>query len=275
MVAHAGLTALRVERVTNADDPRLDGYRRLVDPAGRRADLFVVESQEVVRRLLDARRYRFRSLLATEAALEALLPALAAVEPPPAVLVADVALLRDVTGFTFHRGCLALAERGGEPSLGGVLAAIPSGPARVLVLDEVSNPDNVGALFRNAAAFGVRAMLLSAGSGDPLYRKAIRVSMGETLHLPYARLGPWPEGSASLRAHGFALVALSPEGDDLEGFVPVAPQRLALVVGAEGAGVSAAARARAQSIVGIRMRAGADSLNVAVATAVALYRLTH
>ena len=275
MVAHTRLNAPRIERVTSADDPRLDGYRRLVDPAERRADLFVVESQEVVRRLLDARRYRLRSVLATESALEDLRPALAAGEPPPDVFVADVALLRDVTGFAFHRGCLALAERGVVSSLDAVLAAIPSGPAHVLVLDEVSNPDNVGGLFRTAAAFGVRAVLLSAGCADPLYRKTIRVSMGETLHLPYARLDAWPEGTRLLRAHGFVLAALSPDGDDLERFVPVAPSRLALLVGAEGTGVSAAACGLAERTVGIRMRSGADSLNVAVAAAVALYRLTH
>ena len=266
---------VHVERVTSAADPRLDGYRRLVDPERRRGDLFVVESGEVVRRLLDTRRYRLRSVLATESALGGVLDALGAAEPPPEVLVADVAVLRDVTGFDFHRGCLALAERGNVPALEVVIAAIPLGPARVLVLDEVSNPDNVGALFRNAAAFGVRAVLLSPGSGDPLYRKTIRVSMGETLAMPFARLASWPESAARLRAHGFTLAALTPDGDDLERFTATAPARLALVVGAEGEGVSPAARAVADHAVGIRMAPGVDSLNVATAAAVALHRLVQ
>jgi len=275
MVAHPRLTPPRVERVTRADDPRLDGFRRLADPALRRHDRFVAESREVVRRLLDGRRHRLVSLFTTEAALEELRGALDAQAPPPEILVAEAALLREVAGFAFHRGCLALAERGPEPTLDVVLAALTPGAAVVLVVDDVANPDNVGALFRNAAAFGVRAVLLTAGSCDPLYRKALRVSMGESLHLPWARLGTWPDAATRLRSHGFDLVALTPDGEDLERFAARAPARTALVVGNEGAGVSPAARAACTRTVGIPMSPAFDSLNVATATAVALYRLSR
>jgi tRNA G18 (ribose-2'-O)-methylase SpoU len=267
MVAHT--------RLTSADDARLDDYRRLTDPALRRQGLIVAESGEVVRQLIRARQHRLRSVLATEAALHGLREALASLATPPEILVADVAVLREVTGFAFHRGCLALAERGPEPSLEALLAAVAPGPALVLALDDVSNPDNVGALFRNAAAFGVGAVLLTPGSGDPLYRKTIRVSMGQTLCLPWARVGTWQETANRLGRRGFTLVALTPDGEDLERLVAAAPPLIALVVGNEGSGLSAAARAACDRSVGIRMDPGADSLNVATATAVALYRLAR
>lgn len=268
VVAHARLSA-PVARVTTAADPRLDGYRHLKDPALRQADRFVAESRAVVRRLLGG-HHRVTSILTTEAALDTLAPELAATQPPPEILVADAALLRSVAGFAFHRGCLAIAERGAEPSLDAVLAALAPGPAIVLVLDDVADPDNVGALFRNAAAFGVQAVLLTARCGDPLYRKAIRVSMGETLRVAWARTSSWPQTAEQLRAHDVTPVALTPDGDDLETFARRVPDRLALVVGNEGAGLSGAARAACAASVGIPMR---DSLNVATAAAIALYRI--
>jgi len=259
-----------VSHVTAADDPRLDGYRHLKDPALRQADRFVAESSPVVRRLLDGGRHRVTSILTTEAALDTLAPLLAGTQPPPEILVADAALLRPVAGFAFRRGCIAIAERGPEPSLDTVLGVLAPGPARLLVLDDVTDPDNVGALFRNAAAFGVQAVLLTPRCGDPLYRKAIRVSMGETLCMPWARTSSWAQTAEQLRAHDVTPVALTPDGDDLEAFARRVPNRLALVVGNEGAGLSAAARAACTASVGIPMR---DSLNVATAAAVALYRL--
>jgi tRNA G18 (ribose-2'-O)-methylase SpoU len=274
MVAHERLTSLRVERVTDADDPRLDGYRRLTDPALRRHDRFVAESREVVRRLLDGHRHRLMSLLLGEAALDDLRDGLAACRPAPEILVADGALLRAVAGFPFHRGCLALAERGHEPSCDDVLAGLAPEATRLLVVDDVTDPNNVGALFRNAAAFGAGAVLLTARSGDPLYRKTIRVSMGQSLCLPWARLPSWPEAANRLRSRGFVPVALSPEGEDLERFVVEVPARIALVVGNEGAGMSSSARATCERSVGIRMRRGVDSLNVATAAAIALHRLS-
>src|SRR5262249_21321039 len=151
-----------------------------------------------------------------------------------------------------------------------VLASLAPGAAVVLVLDDVTNPDNVGALFRNAAAFGVQAVVLTARCGDPLYRKAIRVSMGETLCLPWARTSSWPHTTAAFRAADLTPVGLTPDGNDLEAFARQMPNRLALVVGNEGDGLSAAARAACTASVGIPMR---DSLNVATAAAIALYRI--
>lgn len=275
VVAHARLEGLRVERVAHADDPRLAGYRGLVERAPSPDGPFVAESKMVVRRVLEAGRHRVQSILTTEAALGDLGEALRAAEPAAQVFVANAAVLREVAGYAFHRGCLALVERNAPLTLDAVLASIPAGPACVLVFDEVADPDNVGALFRNAAAFGVPAVLLTPGCGDPCYRKAIRVSAGATLVLPFARLTDWTAGVGQVRAGGFTPVALSPDGEDLERFLPRAPDRLALVVGAEGAGVSLAARAAVQHTIGIPMGAAMDSLNVATATAIALHRLTR
>ncbi|HWP67582.1 MAG TPA: TrmH family RNA methyltransferase [Candidatus Limnocylindria bacterium] len=257
-------------RIDDPGDPRLDAYRVRSDPALRRADQFVAEGSLVVRRLLGGGRHRVSSILATEAALDALGDALAAAAAVPEILVADAALLRAVAGYPFHRGCLALAERGPVPPLGTVLDALAPGPALTLVLDDVLNPDNVGALFRNAAAFGVGAVALTARSGDPCYRKAIRVSMGESLRIPWARFADWSEAGAALRARGIEAVALTPDGDDLDAVAERLPHRMALVVGNEGAGLSPAARGASVAAVGIPTR---ESLNVAAAAAIALYRL--
>jgi tRNA G18 (ribose-2'-O)-methylase SpoU len=272
LVAHARLTPLRVERVASAEDPRLDGFRRLPEATLRRGDVFVAESREVVRQLLAGGRYRLRSLLTTQTALDDLADALAGAGTAE-ILVADGALLRAVAGYAFHRGCMALVARGPEPSLDALLAALGAGSARLLLVDDVVDPDNVGALFRNAAAFGVAAVLLTERSADPLYRKTIRVSMGHTLRLPWARLAAWPDTASRLAAHGFTLAALTPDGGDLEAFAPTAPARLALVVGNEGSGVTPAALAVCGARLAVRMAPGVDSLNVATATAIALHRV--
>jgi tRNA G18 (ribose-2'-O)-methylase SpoU len=152
----------------------------------------------------------------------------------------------------------------------------PAGPRTLLALEGVADPDNVGAIFRNAAAFGVAGALLSSHCADPLYRKAIRVSMGATLTLPFARLADWPAGLAALRQAGYRLVALCPgaEAEDIVEVAARAPRRprLALLLGAEGAGLSEATRAAADVEVRIPMAAGVDSLNVAAACGIALHR---
>jgi len=146
-----------------------------------------------------------------------------------------------------------------------------------VALEEVSNADNVGGVFRNALAFGAGALLLSPGCCDPLYRKAIRTSMAATLRVPFARVERWPGGLEAVRAAGFALVALTPAADarDIGAFTadPGRPARIALVVGTEGAGLSAAAEAMADARVRIPMAPGVDSLNLATATGIALYRI--
>src|SRR2546428_13708099 len=232
-----------VERVSDVDDPRLADYRDLKDGARRRRDgTFIAESRQVVRRPLGGSGVRARPVLAAEAAAEDLCDVLTDGLP---VYVAPEATLQRVVGFNIHRGCLAVGERGAELGLDGLL------DARVLlVLERVSNPDNIGGAFRNAMAFGAGGVVLASGCSDPLYRKAIRVSMGGTLVVPFARATPWPEVLARLRERGFTVVALTPDGScdiaELGSTRPV-PDRVAPLLGAAGAGGSAAARAAARA----------------------------
>src|SRR5436309_2705059 len=194
-----------VERVRDVDDPRLADYRDLRDGERRRRDrTFIAESRQVVRRLLGGSRFRARSVLAAEAAAEDLRDVLTGGLP---VYVAPEATLQRVVGFNIHRGCLAVGERGAELALDGLL------DARVLlVLEGVTNPDNIGGAFRNAMAFGVGGVVLAPRCSDPLYRKAIRVSMGGTLVVPFAAAASWPEALVRLRERGFTIVALTPDG---------------------------------------------------------------
>jgi tRNA G18 (ribose-2'-O)-methylase SpoU len=183
------------------------------------------------------------------------------------VYVVPEAAIRTVVGFDFHRGCLASGEPRSEASLESLLGA-----RLLVVLERVTQPDNVGAVFRGALAFGADGVLLSPGSADPLYRKAIRVSMGATLRVPFVRLGEWPGPLATLRAAGFTVIALDPRAA-LDVAEVGAPPRVALVLGSEEGGLSSAARASADREIAIRMTADADSLNVATAAAIALHGL--
>jgi tRNA G18 (ribose-2'-O)-methylase SpoU len=259
-----------IEAVHDPADARLEGYRDLRDPGLRARDgLFVAESPRVVRRLLEGGHFRVRSVLATEPVIAALRDVLARTACP--VYAAPRALVGAVVGFPFHRGCLALAERG-EPREGEALLG-PPGSRRLCVVEEVADPDNVGALFRCARAFGVDAVLLSPGAADPLYRKAIRVSLGATLLVPFARLAPWPAALARLRGAGYRVLALTPEGGHDLVDVARGPERVALLVGSEGRGLSEGARAAADLGVRIAAVPGAESLNVATAAAIALHHL--
>ncbi|MGH7402232.1 MAG: TrmH family RNA methyltransferase, partial [Candidatus Rokuibacteriota bacterium] len=231
------------------------------------------EGRLVVRRLLEASRFRARSLLLTPRALDDLRDLLAGDDAPPAYL-ASAETIRAVVGFKFHRGCLAAAARGAPLRPEALIE--PPGARTLLALEELADPDNVGAVFRNAAAFQAAGVLLSPGCADPLYRKAIRVGMGATLSIPFARTD-WRGGLERLRAAGYTLVALTPDRDAedisaVEGRGPL-PRRLALLVGAEGPGLGASTRAAADRRVRIPMAAGADSLNVATACGIALHRL--
>ena len=262
-----------VEEVDTADDPRLLPFRDLRAPdAGRRDGLFVAETREVVRELLASRRFRTRSLLLTSRALEDLADVLAARAEVP-VYVAPLPMLKAVVGFDFHRGCLGLGERGADSGLAEIL---DSAPRRLVVLDEVSNPDNVGGVLRVARALGADAVLLSSGSGDPLYRKTIRVSLGASLALPWARVTAWEEALGRLGAAGYVRVALSTAGAldvaTLGVRAPV-PERVALLLGNEGDGLRPATLAAADLTVRVPMAPGIDSLKVVTACAVALDRL--
>jgi tRNA G18 (ribose-2'-O)-methylase SpoU len=263
-----------LERVTDPHDPRLADYRNLPDADHHRRGLFVVEGRLGVRALLDSSRFAPRSLLTTHPMLEALRDALEAAPADLLVLLAPHALIRQVVGFTFHRGCLALVERGAPRPAATLIDS--AGPRGIVLLEGLVDPANVGAVFRNALAFGVAAVLLSPGCGDPLSRKAIRASSGGTLRVPFALLEPWPQGLAQLPAAGYQVVALTPDGaEDLEalGRSRAAAPRLALLLGNEGHGLSAAARAFASFTIRIAMAPGVDSLNVATACGIALHHL--
>ena len=255
--------------VDSLDDPRVAAYRDLQDATLReRHGLFVAEGQHMVRRLVAGGRFRPRSVLLTAAALEPLAALLATVDAP--VFVAAPAVLRGVVGFDFHHGCVGLGERGAATTLADVLAARP---AVLVVLETIANPDNVGGVFRNARALGADAVLLGPGCCDPLYRKTVRVSIGATLEVPFAPLVDWPGDLARLRAAGFRIVALTPDPRAADLATLARPPRVALLVGSERDGLTLAARAAADVEVRIAMMPDGDSLNVAVAAAIALHRL--
>jgi tRNA G18 (ribose-2'-O)-methylase SpoU len=260
------------EAIDDAADPRLDDFRRLQERTARRSrGPFVAEGRLVVERLLGS-RFPVRALLATPAALGALAGPLAGRGGPAfPIWVARARVIGAVVGFEFHRGCLALGERREEAPADLVEGP---GPRALLALDGLADPDNVGAVFRNARAFGVSGVLLSAAAADPLYRKAIRTSAAATLHVPFARMPDWREGMLRLRAAGYLVVGLTPEaGADDVGMLPPPPGRLAVVLGSEGQGLGPRTRDLVDRLVRIPMAPGADSLNVATACGIALHRL--
>ena len=249
----------------------LASYRDVGDPAAlERKGLFVAEGRLVVGRLLLDDRYRVHSVLVTDAAAAAL-QAVFESRPDVPVHTCGAAELEEITGFDFHRGCLALAYR---PEHDVHLSSLALA-TRALALEGIGNPDNIGGLFRAAFALGADAVLLDSATADPLYRKAIRTSMAATLRLPFARVSPWPDGLEPLRANGFRIVALTPhpDADTLEAYASRADDRIVLVVGSEGAGLTAATLAYADLQVRIPIDSRADSLNVVTAAAIALQRL--
>jgi tRNA G18 (ribose-2'-O)-methylase SpoU len=264
---------MRLEPIDQLEDPRISIYRDVKDSTLRDArGLFVVESRLCVRRLISAPRFPVCSVLVTETALEALGDALSQLADDTPVYVADSSLLEKLVGYHLHRGCIALAQRGPERSLDEMLVSHP----RLLIgLQQVANPENVGNVFRNAMAFGADAVLLSRDCADPLYRKAVRVSMGGTLLTPFAHLDGWPEAIERLRVAGFATVALSTDARaiDLAALVAetVASQRIALILGAESEGLDEATLSAVDWKVRIPMASGVDSLNVATAAGIALH----
>jgi tRNA G18 (ribose-2'-O)-methylase SpoU len=259
--------------IEREDDQRLDPYRHVGDPHWLEArGLFVAEGRLVVERVIDYAansgdgRYQIESILVTPAAHRALEPRLAS---RPDVHIASQSIVNGVTGFNFHRGCLALVRRPPDLPVDSIVALARS----VVVLEGVGNPDNIGGIFRSAAAFGAEGVLLDPVSADPWYRKAIRTSMGAVLRLPFARLTPWPQALAVLRQHGLVTVALSPSGKTtLDRFCAGldAKSRVALMAGAEGPGLSDAATAQADVTIRIPVDPWSDSLNVVVAVSIAL-----
>ena len=189
----------------------------------------------------------------------------------PPVYVCELAALEQITGFDFHRGCLALAHR---PPRAIPLSEL-SQATRVLALEGVGNPDNVGGLFRAAFAFGVDAVILDRATADPLYRKAIRTSVAATLRVPFVRVDPWVTGLASLRAFGLRMLALTPhpEAVALDDYAERRHERIVLVVGSEGFGMGRESLELADERVRIPVDPRADSLNVVTAAAIALHAL--
>ena len=261
--------------IDELDDPRLEDYRNVPDPVLlRKRGLFVAESRLVVRELLSHQRLVTRSVLATPAAYDSLRDLLTDRTDNLAVYVASHQFLQNIVGFNVHRGCLAIGERP-APVTDRTLPALTTGQL-VIVLERVSNPDNVGSIFRNAAAFGANGVLLSPGCGDPLYRKAIRTSLGATLRIPYGEVDDWPEGLTRLQELGFATMGmtLDPDAVELDAVVADAPTPIALLFGTEGTGLSDETAALLDYRVRIPIADSVDSLNVATASGIALYSLS-
>ena len=293
----SGVTPGPLVRVDDPDDPRLDLYRDLNDPA-RRARLdadqsvFVVEGRLAVDRLLTS-GYAVCSLLVDDHQVTAAGDLVAATRARGApVFVGSRTVVAGTVGFALHRGVVALASRPPPAGSGRLLTGAAGGTARggppslVAVLEGLNDHENIGALFRNAAAFGVAGVLLDPTCADPLYRRSVRVSVGHVLHVPFARLVPWPAGLDQVRAAGFAVAALAPRpvagavvpAVGLAGLKawmsgPRHPAGVALLLGAEGPGLTESALAASDVIVSIPMADGVDSLNVATAAAVAFYAL--
>lgn len=270
---------MTVERVTDASDSRLADYRDLTDVALRRVlepegGLYLAESGKVLSRALAA-GHRPRSVLTQEKWLDEveglLADALGAEAPAIPIYVVDAGLAETVTGYAIHRGLLASMHRPNTPPVAELLLHA----RRVVVLEDLVDHTNVGAVFRAAAGMGADAVLVSPRCADPLYRRSIRVSMGTVFQVPWTRLPAWREGSDLLHQAGFhiAALALDESAVSLDEFAEDPPERVAIVLGAEGDGLSRPATRAADSIVTIPMAGGVDSLNVAAAASVALWAL--
>jgi tRNA G18 (ribose-2'-O)-methylase SpoU len=283
-----------VERLTDLTDSRVAAYGSLADDARlRAAGLLVAEGRLVVRRVLENERFRVRSILVNDAAYASLLPQLSKLDARLPVFLCETAAFQPLTGHHIHRGCLALVERPRPTSLASLLdssdwkrrepdSLIPSpetqGSRRtvLIALDGVGNPDNIGGVFRNAAAFSAAGVLLGPGCCDPLYRKAIRTSMAATLQVPHASIDDWPSALGLLRARGLTIAALSPREPavSIDSFARSAAPAVALLVGTEGEGLSPELEAAADLRVRIPIAAGVDSLNLAVAVGIALHEVS-
>ncbi len=255
-----------VIRIDRLEDSRLDDYRRMSDAELlRRRNLFVAEGRLVVGRVIQI-GLRVVSVLVNEASWRALEAFFARLPADVPVYLCEKDGFASLTGFNLHRGCLALAERPLDRAAGAVI----EGCNRLLILESVADPDNVGSAFRNAAAFG-NGVLLSPACCDPLYRKAIRTSMGSVLRAQYARLDDWPGGLDTVKAAGFTIVALTPRADAVDLSSCARFAKPALLVGTEGSGLTSAAEQLADVRARIPMADGVDSLNLATATGIALH----
>lgn len=263
---------MRVVDIADSGDARVDDFRDL-NSVDRRPDLptgkglVIAEGVLVVGRMA-ASRFAPHACLGTDRRLGELAADLAALDIPYYRVSAEV--MAEVVGFHLNRGVLAAARRPAELSVGEVLA----GAHTVAVLEGVNDHENLGSIFRNAAGLGVDAVVFGPGCADPLYRRAVRVSMGHALLVPFARAGRWPAGLQALRDKGFHLLAMTPDPAarplaEMAG--GLAAERVAVLVGAEGPGLTENALRAADARVRIPMSRGTDSLNVATAAALAFY----
>lgn len=262
----------RFELIDDLQDPRIEPYREIRerDLVGRQG-MFIAEGEVVLRHLVAASRFRPVSALIDSKRLEKLAPVFAQLSDDIPVFHARQELLSAIAGFPLHRGILGLGRRD-DPATAEQLLASQRPGALLLVLYGIANHDNLGAIFRNAAAFGADAVIIDAHCCDPLYRKALRVSVGAALIVPFARLDPGEDALALLARHGIEAITLTPAGDtrlsDLRG-----SDRMAVLLGAEGPGLSDDLIARTRS-VRVTMARGFDSLNVATTSGIVLHHLT-
>jgi len=264
---------VHINRITDLSAPELQDYQRLTDVALRRVSepaggLYIAESAKVIARALAA-GHRPRSVLLIEQWLPEVSALLEQYDVPVFIGTAD--LLETLTGFEMHRGALASMHRPVLPDPAALLA----NARRVVIIEDVVDHTNVGAIFRSVAGLGADAVLVTPRCADPLYRRSVRVSMGTVLQVPWTRLPEWPEAASILKDNGFHLAALALADDavSLDVFAVDPPERVAIMLGAEGDGLSRQALQAADTIVTIPMLHGVDSLNVAAASAVALYAL--
>jgi tRNA G18 (ribose-2'-O)-methylase SpoU len=259
-------------RITDAADPRVADYVSLTDVHLRRSleaehGLFIAEGEKVIRRAIAA-GYPVRSLLVAEDKLATIAAVAADCAAPLFVLPDPVA--RDLTGYRVHRGALASMHRRPLPAVDSTLSTA----RRIVVLEDIVDHANVGAVFRCAAALGFDAVILSPRCADPLYRRAVKVSMGAVFSIPYSRIADWRGAVGALKERGFQVLALTPD----PAAVPIGEiatgDRLALLIGSEGDGLSGRWLAAADVAVRIPMSRGVDSLNVAAAAAIACYLLS-
>ncbi|WP_062134229.1 TrmH family RNA methyltransferase [Demequina aestuarii] len=261
--------------ITDPADPRLDDYRGLTDVALRRRieperGLYMAEGAKVIERALAA-GHRPRSVLTSERWLDGIRQALEVAGSDAPVHVAPESVMETVTGYQVHRGALAAMERPVLPSL----EDIARDARRIVVLEGIVDHTNVGAIFRSAAGIGADAIVVAPTCADPLYRRSVKVSMGTVFQVPWTRADEWPGALGELRDMGFVVAALALADDavGLDEFAAHEHVRVAIVMGAEGDGLSRAALQAADAVLTIPMAGGVDSLNVAAASAVALWAL--
>jgi tRNA G18 (ribose-2'-O)-methylase SpoU len=269
--------------IESLEDPRVAQYRNVRDPdlVGRRG-VFLAEGELVVRTLLRTNaqggKFRASSIFLSRTRLGTMADALEGLDQDCPVYIAEQGVFDEIVGFHIHRGALAVGERAEPLTMPGLIEAATSIGGPIIVLEDLANHDNVGGVFRNAAAFGAAGVLLTKRCCDPLYRKALRVSVGNVLSVPYAHTNSVEEACAALHQSGWSTIALTPnpEAAEISGLVASGGlnQRVAILLGAEGPGLTDTAMRAVSHLARIPIAEGVDSLNVVVAGAIALFALS-